>query len=230
MIVVLGGTGLLGRELYKLDNSICCTNRKVDITDYKTLSEFLDSINPDIIINAAAITDSIAVSEDVLPAIEVNIIGASNVAKYCIKHKKRLVYISTDYVYTGNGNHKESDALYPHNDYAWTKLGGECSSRLVEDHCIVRTSFGSSKFPYTGGYTNLYTSKQYVDLVAPKILKVTNSQFKGVINIGGEKKSLYRYAQERNTVNKIQLPISYDFSLNTLTYDKGFGTTNMPNH
>lgn len=220
MIVILGGTGLLGTELQKLDPTLICIGREVDITDYETIHDYLNHHNPDIIVNAAAVINSVEVSKDPVPAIETNIIGAANIAKYCSQHNKRLVYISTDYVYPGTGNHTEQDALYPHNEYAWTKLGGECSSRLVEDYCIIRTSFGNSKFPYPQAYTDLLTSKEYVDVIAPKILEVIKSQYKGIINVGGPKKSSYIYASERNNVMPVESGILKDFSLNTEIFNK----------
>jgi len=224
MIVVLGGTGLLGIELNKLDKDLCCSGREIDITNYSKLQEYLDSKKPTVIVNAAAVTDSTEVLKDPVPAIDVNIVGAANVAKYCSINKIRLVYISTDYVYTGTGNHRETDPLLPNNSYAWTKLGGECSSRLVTDYCIIRTSFGSTKFPYPGAYVNLFSSKEYVDVIAPKILSIVKSQQKGVINVGGSRKSLYLYAKERNEVKQIKLSSTKDFSLNTEIYDNGFRT------
>ena len=49
----------------------------------------------------------------------------------------RLIYMSTDYVYPGTtGNYKEEDPLLPINDYAWTKLGGECAVQLYNNSLI----------------------------------------------------------------------------------------------
>lgn len=222
MIAILGGTGLLGAELKKLDPSLICTGREIDICDYRELSKYLNKLNPDIVVNAAAVTDSIQVAKDPIPAIDTNIIGAANIAKYCYQHNKRLVYISTDYVYPGTGNHTETDTLLPNNEYAWTKLGGECSSKLITDHCIVRTSFGSRKFPYPAAYTNLVTSKEYVDIIAPQILKIIKSKLTGTVNVGGSKKSSYIYASQHNKVGKIQLEHSKDFSLNLTRYNENF--------
>ena len=222
MIAILGGTGLLGKELQKLDPSSVCTGREIDITNFKEVFYYLNKVNPDTVVNAAAITNSIEVSENPIPAIDVNIIGAANIAKYCQQYGKRLVYISTDYVYPGTGNHVEDDALYPNNEYAWTKLGGECSSRLVKDHCIIRTSFGSRKFPYPAAYTNLFTSKEYVGVLAPQILKIIQSKLNGIVNVGGYRKSSYIYASQYSKVDKIQLEHSKDFSLNTAKYNENF--------
>lgn len=222
MIVVLGGTGLLGQELQKIDPTLVCTGREVDITSYEEIYNYLNKINPEVVINAAAITNSVEVAKDPVPAIEVNIIGAANIAKYCQKFNKRLVYISTDYIYTGTGNHTEEEALLPNNEYAWTKLAGECSTRLVSNYCILRTSFGSKKFPYPFAYTNLFTSKDYVDIIAPRLLKVAKSSFVGILNVGGSRKSSYIYALEHNDPEPFELEQSKDFSLNTAKYNENF--------
>jgi dTDP-4-dehydrorhamnose reductase len=221
-IAVLGGTGLLGKELQKLDSTLICTGREVDITHYKDIYDYLNEINPDIIVNAAAITNSIKVSENPIPAIEVNIIGAANVAKYCQNTCKRLVYISTDYVYPGTGAHVENDLLYPNNEYAWAKLGGECSTRLVSNHLIIRTSFGPLDFPYKEAFENLWVSKDYVDVIAPKILKAIKSDVTGILNVGTERKSMYIYASKNNKVDKGNLLVEKDFSLNLDLYNELF--------
>jgi dTDP-4-dehydrorhamnose reductase len=221
-IAVLGGTGLLGKELQKLDSTLICTGREVDITHYKDIYDYLNKINPDIIVNTAAETNSVLIKENPIQAIETNIIGASNVAKYCQNTRKRLVYISTDYVYLGTGNHKETDLLYPNNEYAWTKLGGECSTRLVSNHLIIRTSFGPLDFPYKEAFENLWVSKDYVNVIAPKILKAIKSDITGVLNIGTERKSMYIYASKNNKVDKGRLSIEKDFSLNLDLYNELF--------
>jgi dTDP-4-dehydrorhamnose reductase len=217
-IFIIGGTGILGSELKRIDNKIVCVGSEYDIYEFSKLKEKLDQENPDIIINCCAIKSQ---NVDINPilAINVNIIGSSNISKYCIENNKRLVYISTDYVYSGeNGNYSESDELLPVNSYAWTKLSGEASTRLVSNHLIVRTSFGE-KFEHQKAYKNLYTSKDYVDIIAPMILKSINSDFVGILNIGTNKKNIYEYAKNRlKNVDYDFLNTPKDFSLNTKLY------------
>ena len=223
-VVVLGGTGLLGNELQKLDKELICFGKDLDITDFQNLYEKLMLIRPAIIINAAAEINSIEIGENPYRAINTNIIGAANVSKYCLDTKIRLAYISTDYIYNWeHGNNKELDKVLPFNEYAWTKLGGECSSRLVENSCIIRTNFGAGKFPYEKAYSNLWTSKDYVDILAPRILKAAKSNIQGIINIGTERKTMLEFARRRNPeVKDAQFPYERDFSLNTEFYDRIF--------
>ncbi len=222
-ILVIGGTGLLGQELKNLDKNIVCTGSEYSVDNLFLLLDVFEEVKPDLVINAAADTNSEEIAKDPMYAISTNIVGAANVAKCCLIYNCRLVYISTDYVYSGKGNHKENDPVYPNNEYAWTKLGGECSSRLVDNSLVIRTSFGSSKFPYETAFSNLYTSKDYVDIIAPKIFKAAKSSIQGIINIGTEKKSIYNYAKQRNkSVKQSTLDTDKDFSLNTDFYDRIF--------
>jgi dTDP-4-dehydrorhamnose reductase len=218
-IFVIGGTGILGSELKRINNEIICVGSEYDIYEFTKLKEKLDQENPDIIINCCAIKSK-NVDNDPILAININIIGSSNISKYCIENNKRLVFISTDYVYPGEtGNYSESDQLLPVNSYAWTKLSGEASTRLVSNHLIVRTSFGETIFDYNKAYKNLYTSKDYVDIIAPIILNVSISFFIGVLNIGTGRKSMYDYANRRNKIEGIILEVEKDFSLNTKLYE-----------
>ena len=194
--IVLGGTGLLGSELKKLDRDLVCLGKSdctisniYHLRDLFTIKEF-DTV----ILAAAELTKA-----PIFDLITTNIIGASNVARACLIAGKRLVYISSDYVYPGtSGNYKETDPILPVNNYAWSKLGGECAVRMVENHLIIRTSFGASEFPHDTAYNNLWTSKDYVDVIAPMILEASKSDLTGIINIGTEKKSMLDYARRRN--------------------------------
>ena len=194
--IVLGGTGLLGSELKKLDRDLVCLGKSdCDISNIYHLSDLFTIKEFDTVILAAAELTKAPIFE----LITTNIISSSNVAKACLLAKKRLVYISSDYVYPGtSGNYKEIDPVLPVNNYAWSKLGGECAVRMVPNHLIIRTSFGASDFPHDTAYNNLWTSKDYVDVIAPMILEASKSNLTGIINIGTEKKSMLDYARKRN--------------------------------
>lgn len=222
-IAITGKSGLLSQEIQKLlPEVIVLDKNNFDITN-PNIEWKLRKIKPDIIIHAGAITDSNTVKNNPSDAITANIIGTANIANYCIKNKKRLVYISTDYVYDGKtGNYKETDPIFPYNEYAWTKLGGECSVKLVDNHLIIRTSFGSDKFPYDIAWTNHRVSKDYVDVIAPMILKAVKSEITGVLNIGTESKTMYEYAQRRNKIKPAEKTTNTNFTLNTEKYVQSF--------
>ena len=196
--LVLGGTGLLGSELKKIDPELVCLGSKeCQIRNMRDIEMAIMKYEPDTIILAAAHLKN----NDHYDLIYTNIIGTSNASMICKFNNIRLVYISTDYVYPSTtGNYKESDPLLPFNDYAWSKLGGECSVRMVPNHLIIRTSFGPSKMPYEYAYNNKWTSKDYVDVIAPMILKSSKSDLTGIINIGTESKTVFDFVTRRNTV------------------------------
>ena len=221
--VITGKSGLLSIHLQYLDSSLVPLSKEdYDISD-KSVIDKLTDLNPDVVIHAGAVTDSNVVNRNPISTIQTNIIGTAHLAQYCIEHGKRLVYISTDYVYDGvEGNHNETDPVLPYNNYEWTKLGGECSVRLVPNHVIIRTSFGNPKFPYDVAFDNLITSKDYVDIIAPMILKIAQSDVTGIINVGTQPKTIFEYASQRNIVSPTKLPTPMNFSLNLNRYEQSF--------
>ncbi len=199
-ILLTGGSGLLGSQLQKLSPDMLAPSRvELDIADRYAVSAYVASHNPDIVIHAAAVTNNRHIEDNPTQALEVNIKGTANIALACLQRKTRLVYLSTDYVYKGDkANYSEKDEIEPVNLYAWTKLGGEASVLAVPNHLIIRTSFGAGQFEYDAAFTDKWTSKDYVDVIAPQILEAARSPLTGLLNIGSERRSLYEYAKTRN--------------------------------
>lgn len=218
-ILLIGSRGLLGTELQKLNTELITPDR-LDLDITTVTEDHIALINPDVIINCAAITDNRKIEQDPRAALEVNIIGAARLASICSSLNIRYVYISSDYIYKGDrGNYKEDDEILPNNLYAWTKLGGEASAKAVKNHLIIRTSFGPDKFNYSVAFIDKWASKDYIDRIAPLILEAAISPITGVLNIGTERKTLYDHASERNSVEPVKLSDTsfstpYDTSLN----------------
>ena len=207
-ILLTGGSGLLGTEILKLGTNVLAPTRKeLDIRDASAVAAYVANAAPDVILHAAAATDNRNIEADPTEAIDVNIKGTANIARTCLGTDIRLVYVSTDYVYKGDrGDYAETDELLPSNLYAWTKLAGEAAVRTVPNHLIIRTSFGASQFDHPQAFADKWSSKDYVDRIAPKILKATKGTVRGVLNIGGPRRTIYDYAVERNPdVNKARL-------------------------
>lgn len=200
-ILLTGGSGLLGTELSKLNADVAAPSRdELDITDAAAVATYVATFAPDIILHAAAVTDNRDIESSPGDALDVNIGGTVNLARACLGTRTRLVFISTDYVYKGDqGNYSESAELLPSNLYAWTKLAGEAAVRAVPNHLIIRTSFGRSQFDYPAAFTDKWSSKEYVDILAPEILRAACSPLTGIVNIGGPKRTLHEYAKERNS-------------------------------
>ena len=130
-------------------------------------------------------------------SIDKNIIGTANVTKVCCNLKIKLVYISTCYVYPGiKGNYSELSPLKPINNYAWSKLGGECAVMLYKNSLILRTSVTEKPFVHKGAFKDFKTNFIFHEDLVPKILKVINQN--GIINIGGKSQSVYNFAKKYN--------------------------------
>lgn len=231
-ILITGGTGKLGTALSKImDNALLGTRENFDFTNQKDIETYLDQNQQiDTIIHCGALVSPPKVNEHIDLAIQTNIIGTSLLSMTCHRRGIKLIYISTDYVFSGNkGNYNETDELLPQNKYAWSKLGGEAAVQMLEKFIIIRMSFGPDEFPYPAAFTDQFTSREPATLIANKIKKIATSQFNGVIHIGGSRKSVYEYAQSigANTVNQISIKdmnvkMPVDTSLNTNLYKSIF--------
>ena len=74
-----------------------------------------------------------SIHEKIDLSIQTNIVGTANVVRACKKLNIKLIYFSTNYVYPcRNGNYRNR-FLFPINNYAWSKLGGECSVQMLKD-------------------------------------------------------------------------------------------------
>jgi dTDP-4-dehydrorhamnose reductase len=96
-IVLFGGSGLLGKELLKINKDLITpTHSEVSIENQKSVIDFIAKHKPDIVINSAVFIDNRKIEKDPTIAIQTNIIGSANISLACIKYNARLVYISTD--------------------------------------------------------------------------------------------------------------------------------------
>ena len=149
-IVITGARGQLGTELInQLQNNdkyeIIPTDRdELNIIDINNVNDFLLNHKPDIVINCAAHTAVDLCETDVENAYKINAVGPRNLAIVCEKIGAKLVQVSTDYVFDGNGTrpYREDDKTCPNSIYGTSKLKGE---NFVREFCskyfIVRTAW-----------------------------------------------------------------------------------------
>jgi dTDP-4-dehydrorhamnose reductase len=195
-IIFTGGSGLLGTEFGKLLPEIKYpSSKEFNITDYKQMRNYIEAGDYELIVHAAAFTSPPLIEKDPERALKINIVGTCNVVKLCIEFDLRLIYVSTDYVFSGNdGNYKEDDPVYPVNKYAWSKLGGECAARMYDKSLIIRTSFGPNMFPYEKAFVDQWTSRESVSTIAQMVSKLLDKSLTGVIHVGGKRKTVFEYA------------------------------------
>ena len=223
-IVVTGGSGRFGRHLkeVKTKNKVFFPNKKeMNILNVNSVKKYLKRIKPDIVIHLAGLSRPMKLhQQDITKSINLNIIGTGNVTIICSILNIKMIYFSTNYVYPGTkGNYSEGDPINPVNNYAWSKLGGECSVKLYKNSLILRVCMTEKPFVHKKAFANVKTSFIYHDDVAKILFKLLNK--KGVINIGGKAQYIYDFAKkEKKRIKKIyqkknlENELPFDSSLN----------------
>ena len=181
-VLITGGNGNLARELLKASKEYIIyapTKAEMDITDISSVEKAYKSFQPNYVIHAAAFTRPMN-HHEIYPEISIktNIVGTSNIVMGCLERNIKLIYISTDYVYPGEkGDYIESEPVSPFskvNDgvskYGWSKLGGECAVRLLQNSLI------------------------YIKDAAPIIWRLID--YSGVINLGGTSQTVYEFVKK----------------------------------
>jgi dTDP-4-dehydrorhamnose reductase len=160
MIWLIGNKGMLGSEIAKQlnDNNIdfVGTDQDVDITNLESLLKFAENKNIEWIINCAAYTAVDKAEADIPLAKKLNINGPRNIAQTAKKIGAKLIHISTDYVFKGEGDHPfaEEDKVAPQGVYGYTKYLGELEiAENFSEYYILRTAwlygFDGNNFVYT---------------------------------------------------------------------------------
>ncbi|KUP05292.1 dTDP-4-dehydrorhamnose reductase [Bacillus coahuilensis m2-6] len=148
-VLVTGYTGQLGYDVVcegkKRGISMLGIGREdLDITNEAKVHQYVQKINPDVVIHCAAYTAVDKAEDDKDACWNVNVFGTKNIAVAAKKVNAKFMYISTDYVFDGKGEmpFKEADIPNPVGYYGLTKNEGEKIVReLLEEHFIVRISW-----------------------------------------------------------------------------------------
>lgn len=119
----------------------------LDITDKEAVKRVIESVKPDAVIHCAAWT-AVDMAEDddkVAKVRAINAGGTQNIADVCKKLDRKMTYISTDYVFDGQGTEPwkpDCKDYKPMNVYGQTKLEGELAvSQTLEKYFIVRIAW-----------------------------------------------------------------------------------------
>lgn len=144
-IVVTGSNGLLGQTLVNLlmkqpsNYSIYGLSRgenrsgrddfsyhRIDITNFNELNHLLRTIQPDFIVNTAAMTNVDTCEEQKEACLQINVEAVENLTKICSEIHAHLIHISTDFIFDGvKGYYKETDLPNPISFYGNSKLKSE---------------------------------------------------------------------------------------------------------
>ena len=223
-IVVTGGTGRFAQILKKIKSNYIMlypTKNELDIGNYNKIKSYIRKKKPRIVIHLAGLSRPMSVHEkNVSKSVFLNIIGTANLVRVCSEQNIKMVYFSTSYVYPGTkGNYKESDPILPWNNYAWSKLGGECAVKMYKNSLIIRACMTEKPFIHKKAFSNVKLNFAFHEDIAKILFKVVNK--KGILNIGGKTQTVYNFAKKFDSkIKKIrstgQFPLNPYMNLSKL--------------
>lgn len=157
-ILVTGANGQLGydvvKEISRRGHEAIATGTKIinnksykqmDIINPHTVNEVITEVKPDAVIHCAAYTSVDLSYDEKEIAYMINVVGTQNLVNACEKINAKMMYISSDYVFSGEGNKPwkpDCNNYHPLNIYGKTKLlGEEATSVMLTKYFIVRISW-----------------------------------------------------------------------------------------
>ena len=178
-VLVTGVKGQLGfdvvKELEKRGHVAIGTDvDNMDITNAETVHKVITDAAPDAVIHCAAYTAVDAAEENVDLCRRINADGTRNIAEVCKELDCKMIYISTDYVFDGEGTHfwQPDDERSPLNVYGQTKYEGELAvESLLQKYYIVRIAwvFGVNGKNFIKTMLNLGKTRDHLTVVNDQI-------------------------------------------------------------
>lgn len=232
-ILVTGATGMLGREVvkqaevqYDVDAR---SHSDLDIQDIEIFRKIIIAVKPDIVINCAGIVKG---REDVeaQEVVNINAKAPIKMAMECEKLNIRMIQISTDHVFRGDGIKNERDLPNATDNYGKSKAEGEL---IGDGHLTIRCSFiGLGKRGLLNwlmheegdifGYRNVQWNGLTVNYAVKQILQLALTDLEGIIHIFGRDTNKYKLLVAANNVfglKKNIIPVNKpvaDFRLRTV--------------
>lgn len=212
-IFITGGSGLLGSKIaeialrggYEVYAGYCHTEPgfgdpiKLDLTEDRDL-EVIYNIKPEVIIHTAALTNVDQCETNKELAYRINVEGARRVSEIANNLGAFLVYISTDYVFSGDkGMYKENDKPNPIDYYGYTKLLGEECCDCIARPCVIygaKPASGKENFvlwlieklkrgEVVKVITDQYITPTLNTNLAKMLLEIAERGLKGVFHLAG---------------------------------------------
>lgn len=200
MKIVILGDGLLGNEIHQQTNWNILSRKKDDI-DALIFDWEYKLYDYDIILNCIANTDTY--SNDKLSHWNINYKFVTELVDFCNRYNKKLIHISTDYVYTNSiETASENDVpIHGNNWYSYTKLLADGYIELKsKNYLICRGTHKPNPFPYENAWSDQIGNFDYVNVIAEIIIKLVSKNVTGIYNIGTEPKTIFELAKKTKDV------------------------------
>jgi dTDP-4-dehydrorhamnose reductase len=191
------GDGLLGSELVK-QTGWDYISRKKDMMDLDDIVYFIKDVERyDEIINCIAHTDTYDENKD--KHWNVNYKFVTDLVDACAD--KKLIHISTDYIYTNSRTEASEEDVPVHcrNWYGYTKLLADGHVQLKSNNfLLLRETHKKEPFPHDKAWINQIGNFDYVSVISELIIKLIKEDVNGVYNVGTEVKTMYDLAKTTN--------------------------------
>src|SRR5690625_544585 len=170
--LVTGAGGMLGQDLAPLlqpHSPTLATRQALDVTDASAVADAV--AGHDVVVHLAAWTDVDGAESDPESAMAVNATGTHNVATACARHGARLIHLSSDYVFDGNGTtpYAEHHPTNPVSVYGRTKETAERAvfELLPDTGVILRTAwlYGAHGRSFPTTIRSLLDTRDTIDVV-----------------------------------------------------------------
>lgn len=165
-LLVTGGSGFLGRRAaeylrHRGHTVLTPTHSQLDITDAAGVRSWFREHAPEGVIHTAAISDTGVCQRNPGWSEVINVTGCENLAECCRDFGSKLVFCSSDQVYSGSrvpGPHREDEPVTPNNVYGGQKLRAESSClAIAPDTVCLRLSWMYSTDSYPGEHGHFLT-------------------------------------------------------------------------
>lgn len=207
MKYIVLGYGLLGSEIVKQTGWNFISREKDDVNICVPKSYQKKLMQYDVIINCMGYTKTYSNEKET--HWNVNVKAVDDLITYCNNTKKKLIHISTDYIYANSKELASENDVPVHIGtwYGYTKL---LSDGLVQlrsnNYLICRLSHKPYPFPYDEAWMDIKTNCDYVNVIAELVIKLIKNNSTGVFNVGTEVKTIYDLAMKTRNVIPISKP------------------------
>jgi nucleoside-diphosphate-sugar epimerase len=208
MSVLVIGDGSLGKEIINQTGWDFISRKKDGITT-DNFDEWMWMLHPyDVIVNCIANTNTYSNDKEVM--MRDNYKFVTHLVNFCNEMGKKLVHISTDYVYAGSYENASEDSITvpDRNWYSLSKLFADEHIVLFgKNYLICRLSHKPYPFPYDDAWVDVLTNADYTSVISDLVVRLIEGNGVGIYNVGTEIKTIYELAMKTKEVNPINSPI-----------------------